>query len=276
MMGPSIRKAFFALLVSAMLLAAGSFSPLAEASEKTHPKRSWWIDMDRFLSSAHGRFSCSECHPDLHEKEKKHPDPALLSKESPRLYDYRRCGRCHPQELERTLSGAHAKALAEKKKDAPTCGHCHTSHYVRPGLSRLALGQWMTGMCAGCHPVQQRTYLDNIHGKTTALGSEIGAWCTDCHGAHTVLSLKSREEALEACRKCHSKAEARFTGFVVHAAPEGIKKEEADRLLKVRVIRWIEIGFGLLVFGVLAFFYSHTLLWLLRKTHEWLKERDKS
>jgi hypothetical protein len=40
------------------------------------------------------------------------------------------------------------------------------------------------------------------------------------------------------------------------------------------VIKWIEVGFGILVFGVLAFFYSHTLIWTLRKVHEWLKKRD--
>jgi hypothetical protein len=37
------------------------------------------------------------------------------------------------------------------------------------------------------------------------------------------------------------------------------------------VIYWIEIGFGILVFLVLAFFYSHTLVWILRKVHEGLK-----
>ncbi len=75
MMLPSFRRVITSLLLSGLLLAAGTIS--SQASEKAPAKRSWWIDMDRFLSSAHGRFSCSECHPDLHEKEKKHPDPIL-------------------------------------------------------------------------------------------------------------------------------------------------------------------------------------------------------
>jgi len=37
------------------------------------------------------------------------------------------------------------------------------------------------------------------------------------------------------------------------------------------VIKWVEIGFGILVFVVLAFFYSHTFVWMLRKAHEWLR-----
>jgi hypothetical protein len=59
---------------------------------------------------------------------------------------------------------------------------------------------------------------------------------------------------------------------VVHASEEGVKKEDVEKLKKLKVIRWIEIGFGILVFMVLAFFYAHTLVWFLRKVHEWLKK----
>jgi hypothetical protein len=69
-------------------------------------------------------------------------------------------------------------------------------------------------------------------------------------------------------------ARTRFTEFVIHASEEGVKKEDVEKLGKLRVIKWIEVGFGILVFGVLAFFYSHTLIWTLRKVHEWLKKRD--
>jgi len=229
--------------------------------------------MGKFLYSSHGRFSCSECHSYIEEKGIKHPDPKLLGKPSPLLYDYKRCEKCHPQEYQRYLKGAHAKALIEKKKDAPTCGNCHVTHYVLPSQFRLEIGRWMTEMCGTCHPVQKQTYLENYHGKTAAtLGYEASAYCTDCHGAHTCLSLKKREEVLEACQKCHADAKIRFTGFVIHASEEGLKKEDVEKLKKVRVIQWVEIGFGILVFGVLAFFYSHTLVWILRKAHEWLKK----
>jgi hypothetical protein len=59
---------------------------------------------------------------------------------------------------------------------------------------------------------------------------------------------------------------------VIHASEEGVKKEDVEKLKKLKVIRWIEIGFGILVFVVLAFFYAHTLVWTLRKIHEWLKK----
>ncbi len=236
-------------------------------------RRSWFIEMGRFQSSSHGLLSCSECHSDIEEKGVKHPDPKLLGRSSTLLYDYKKCERCHPQEYQRYLKGAHAKALVERKKNAPTCGNCHVTHYVLSGQSRLELGRWMTEMCGTCHPVEKRTYLENYHGKTAAsLGYEASAYCTDCHGAHTCLSLKNREIALEVCQKCHPNAQIRFTDFVIHASKEGVKKEEVEKLNKLKVLRWIEIGFGLLVFVVLAFFYSHTLIWILRKVHEWLKK----
>jgi len=231
--------------------------------------------MGQFLSSSHSRFACSECHSDIEKKGVKHPDPKLLGRVSTLLYDYKRCEKCHPQEYQRYGKGAHAKALVERKKNAPTCGNCHVTHYVLSGQSRAELGKWMTEMCGVCHPVEKRTYLENYHGKTAALlGYEASAYCTDCHGAHTSLSLKKKEVALEACRKCHPDAQIRFTEFVIHASEEGLKKEEVEKLKKLKIIKWVEIGFGILVFVVLAFFYSHTLVWTLRKAHEWLKKRD--
>jgi len=263
------------LFFSIIVLLIGSACSSSPSMGETLPKRSWWIDIGRSISSPHGRFACSECHANIEEKGVKHPDPKLLDRLSTLLYDYKKCEKCHPQEYQRYFKGAHAKALVEKKKDAPTCGNCHVTHYVVSGQSRLKLGKWMTEMCGVCHSVQKRTYLENYHGKAAAsLGYEGSAYCTDCHGAHTCLSLKKREEALKACQKCHLNAKIRFTDFVIHVSAEGVKKEDVEKLKKIRVIRWVEISFGILVFAVLAFFYSHTLVWMLRKAHEWLKKRD--
>ena len=263
-----LNKLPYLLMILTLMGAACSTS----SSVTDLPKRSWSVDMGKFLSSSHGRLSCSECHPDIEEKGRRHPDPKLLGRISTLLYDYKRCERCHPQEVQRSLKGAHAKALLERKKDAPTCGNCHVTHYVISDQSRLELGKWMTEMCGVCHPIQKRTYLENYHGKTAVhLKYEASAYCTDCHGAHICLSLKKREEALEVCKKCHPNAQIRFTDFVIHASAEGLKKEDVGKLKKLKAIQWVEIGFGILVFAVLAFFYSHTLVWALRKIHEWLK-----
>jgi hypothetical protein len=257
-------------VLTSLFLAGVAYSTSAFPSN--FPKRSWSIDMEKFLSSSHAHLTCSECHSDIEEKGVKHPDPKLLGRASTLLYDYKRCERCHSQEYQRFLKGAHTKALVEKKKDAPTCGNCHVSHYVISGQPRLELGKWMTEMCGVCHAVQKRSYLQNYHGKTAVhLKYEASAYCTDCHGAHACLSLKKREEALEVCKKCHPNAQIRFTDFLIHASEEGVKKEDVEKLKKLKAIKWFEIGFGILVVAVLAFFYSHTLVWTLRKVHEWLK-----
>src|SRR5512136_2223609 len=117
----------------------GSAYSSSPSTRETLPQRSWWIDMGKFLSSPHGRFLCSECHANIEEKGVKHPAPNLLSKVPALLYDYKKCEKCHPQEYQRYVKGAHAKALLEKKKDAPTCGHCHVTHYVSSGQTRLEL-----------------------------------------------------------------------------------------------------------------------------------------
>jgi cytochrome b subunit of formate dehydrogenase len=143
---------------------------------------------------------------------------------------------------------------------------------VNSDQSRLELGKWMTEMCGVCHPAQKGSYLENYHGKAAVhLKYEASAYCADCHGAHTCLSLKKREEALEVCKKCHPNAQIQFTDFVIHASEEGVKKEDVEKLKKLKAIKRVEIGFGILVVAVLAFFYSHTLVWTLRKVHEWLK-----
>lgn len=127
-------------------------------------------------------------------------------------------------------------------------------------------------MCGTCHPVQKQTYLKNYHGKAAvSLEYVSSAYCTDCHEAHDSLSLKKKEVALEVCQKCHPNAKIRFTDFLIHASEEGVKKEDVEKLKKLRTLQSVEIGFSLFVFGVLAFFYSHTLVWMLRKAHEGLK-----
>jgi len=267
-----VPKRYFSYVLICSFFFVMGWSTQASGTEPL-PKRSWFIDMGKLSSSSHGLLLCSECHSDIEEKGVKHPDPKLLGRTATLLFDYKKCEKCHPQEYQRYLKGAHAKALVERKKDAPTCGNCHVTHYVVSNQSRLELGRWMTEMCGICHLIAKKTYLENYHGKAAAsLGYEASAYCTDCHGAHTCLSLKKKEEALEVCKKCHPNAQIRFTDFVIHASEEGVKKEDVEKLRKLKVIRWIEIGFGILVFVVLAFFYSHTLVWILRKVHEWLKK----
>ncbi len=273
------------LLVCGVLLFAGPIG-----AREIPPDSTWFIDLSRFSRSAHGTLNCEACHGTMKIPGKIHPeanDPQFLRREATRIYDYDRCRSCHRPAYERTRSGAHAQALQKEKEGAgsgrtadsqkhpaPACGNCHSSHYVKAHRSRLDLGREMTGTCGACHPAQAASYLENSHGKKAVyLGKINSAFCTDCHGAHQCRSLKDRKDALEACQRCHPQAREQLAGFVIHATDRGLTEKDRDKKYRIDVIRTVTLGMLVLVVGLVAFFYGHSFIWLLRELHEKLKRR---
>jgi hypothetical protein len=261
------------------------------AMKTADPPSSWFIDLSRFSRSAHGSLTCEQCHGAMKEKDRPHPnlqDPRFLKEEATRRFDYKQCQACHRLSYERYLKGAHAAALEKerkgltntpdlsgKKNPAPTCGDCHSSHYESAHRSRLETGRWMTDQCGTCHPAQKATYLDNFHGKAAVhLGNTKAAYCTDCHGAHTSLSLKDKQAALQACLRCHPQATLNFAAQVIHPTLPAEAKADPEKAAKVAVIKWVTVVMGGLVILVVAFFYGHSLVWLLRDLHEKIRKRN--
>lgn len=245
---------------------------------------SWFINMQRYAGSAHGALACETCHEDKALAEPPHPDPKnplFLKGEARLLYDYSRCASCHRPAHERYLQGKHAEAMREKAeeldragKKAPTCGDCHSSHYAQAHLSRVASGRAMIGVCGSCHPAQTATYLNNFHGKAAVnLGNPKAAFCTDCHGTHECLSLKEKEAALQACRRCHPHAQENFAGVVIHPTLADVTDQDKDKKTRVAILRVATTLMSLLVILVVGFFYGHSLIWLLRELHEKLRKR---
>ena len=148
---PLFLLAWFLVLSGCLLLAR----PIG--AREIPPDSSWFIDLSRFSRSAHGTLNCEACHGTMKEPGKVHPeanDPQFLRREATRIYDYGRCRSCHRPAYERTRSGAHAQALQKEKEGAgsgktadpkrypaPTCGSCHSSHYVKAHRSRLDIGR---------------------------------------------------------------------------------------------------------------------------------------
>jgi hypothetical protein len=130
----------------------------------------------------------------------------------------------------------------------------------------------MTERCGSCHPAQKMTYLDNYHGKAAVkLGKASAAFCTDCHGAHHCLSLKDRQQALQACLRCHPKATLSLASMVIHPTLATGDLPNPEKAAKVSVIKWVSLIMGTLVLVVVVFFYGHSFLWLIREIHEKLK-----
>ena len=249
---------------------------------------SWFVNLNRFAESAHGTFPCERCHADLDKGNTLHPvseSSASLMMSATRLYDYSRCKTCHRSSYEKYVLGEHARALQKEKlmpanKDlsgpapgnAPTCGDCHSSHYVRSHLSRLETGRNMTEVCGSCHPAQKASYLENYHGKAAVnLGNERAAFCTDCHGAHQCISLKEKKAAIAACQRCHPEAGPSFAEFVIHVTPKATAVDAKQERQRIALIRVITVLMSIIAILVVGFFYGHTFLWILRELHERLR-----
>ena len=249
----------------------------------------WFVDMNRFALSAHTGFKCEECHGTMTENGRVHPDkenPDFLKKPATRAFDYGRCQKCHKLSYQRYLEGEHAKALSKeitetestpagvtRKNPAPTCGDCHSAHYDPSGLSRVAVGKRMIGVCGRCHTAQTASYLENIHGKVGVhLENPAAAFCTDCHQAHTAVSLKQPTAALSVCRRCHPQAAAEFTNVVIHASLAGASDTDSPKRQSVLWIQRVKLAAIVVVALSLIFFFGHSLLWLLRELHEKLRK----
>ncbi len=274
-------KAATVLIVAGMFLSAGCGQRIVGRPTAELEPGSWYIDVQRFNASVHGGVDCSECHLDILPEDfpDEHPNPDDLNVNATEHFDYEACASCHPQEHEYYEQGVHAELLrgereSESEFPAPTCGHCHDPHYRQGGLSRLEIIDAQVQICGQCHPGELETYLANYHGKTAVdLDYEDSASCANCHGSHTVLALDQPQEALGACRRCHPNATENMAGFLIHAdetiAPEPGAAHSRESVL----LFFVQLFFLLLTISVLAFFYGHTFLWLLRRLHEKLRRR---
>jgi len=243
----------------------------------------WFVDMNQYAVAAHGTLKCEECHGTMTGMGKIHPDPDaddFLKTQTKRNFDYNACQKCHKNAHERFLKGEHAKASIKEKNDgepsktgfAPSCGDCHSAHYSKSHLTRIQIGELMTQSCGECHLEQKNSYLANYHGKAAVnLGYDKAAFCTDCHGAHTTISLKDKDVVLKTCQRCHFDATPEFANIIIHDSTKNIdQKNDA----KQTGLKWVHGLGGLSVIFVVAFlvfFYMHTGLLMLRKLQEKLR-----
>ncbi|MCP4023311.1 MAG: hypothetical protein GY729_15815 [Desulfobacteraceae bacterium] len=271
------------LLTAGCVLLAMTWFSNALARTGTAPLSTWFVQMDQYAGAAHGTLKCEECHGPMTGNSKSHPDPEavdFLKTQTKRNFDYKSCKKCHKSAHERFQKGEHATAAVKQRADgkpsktgfAPTCGDCHSAHYSKSHRTKAVIGKEMTQTCGACHGDQKESYLANYHGKTAVnLGYEKAAFCTDCHGAHTTISLKDQEVVLNACKRCHSDATPEFANIIIH---DSTKNPDLKNDIKRSGLKWVHIMAALsltFVVLVLTFFYMHTGLMILRKLHEKLR-----
>ena len=186
---------------------------------------SLYVNPETFKNSIHGgMFTCVDCHADV--KTSPHETtPAKIS-----------CAQCHADQQAAYDKSYHAKAIKAGDTQAATCVSCHgsphellpasdpksrVSHANIPATCGVCHGQKFV-MAASGHSAQPFvSYEQSVHGKAVAAGSDKAAVCTDCHGAHEILSARDDKSPIfkfnvpATCAKCHNNIAQEF-GQSIH------------------------------------------------------------
>jgi cytochrome b subunit of formate dehydrogenase len=182
---------------------------------------SLYVNPVAFKNSIHGgMFTCVDCHTDIHTAPHENT-PAKVS-----------CATCHADEEAAYERSYHARAIKSGDKHAATCTDCHGSpHELLPASdpkSRVNHAN-IPDTCGTCHNQKFAmeesglgtqpyvSYQQSVHGRAVAAGSEKAAVCTDCHGAHDILSASDPKSPIFkfnvplTCAKCHEGVEKEYS-----------------------------------------------------------------
>ncbi len=185
---------------------------------------SLYVNPEHFKNSLHGgMFTCVDCHTDV--KTSPHENtPAKVS-----------CATCHAEEQAAYDRSTHAKALKAGNLGAATCTSCHgsphellaasdpksrVSHVNIPQTCGTCHGQKFVMQSSGFSAQPYISYQQSVHGRAVANGSEKAAVCTDCHGAHEILSAADSKSPIfkfnvpTTCGKCHGPVEKVFMASI--------------------------------------------------------------
>ncbi len=210
---------------------------------------------------------CSDCHTSHYVLKMTDPNSTVYPRNIPST-----CATCHRGIYKKYILSVHSIHRSKRtNKKLPTCADCHTAHGIVETKQSKFLTE-VTQTCGSCHQDLAKTYFQTIHGKAYQLGYMNAAKCSDCHGAHDILPVNNPNSSVgiknivNTCRKCHSDANERFTGYLTHATHH-------DKV-KYPFLFYTYWAMTSLLIGVFGFFGIHTLLWLPRSI-QGLKERHQ-
>jgi cytochrome b subunit of formate dehydrogenase len=212
-----------------------------------------YIDIDRYLNSAHSGLQCVECHKDVTV-----PSHRLGRGKA-------ECRSCHEEHWDDYHASDHFRALEEEVPDAPYCYACHGGYHdmlLKENPESPVHPTRVVYTCGSCHEDYQATYFSSFHGTFFLLGNMDAARCMSCHGNHLVLKLSDEASSIhpnnraEMCRTCHAGASDRFAGFDVHIRP---LEDSTNPVLFATA--WF---MRCLFIGILGFFGLHALLYFIR------------
>lgn len=136
--------------------------------------------------------TCANCHNDP-----KRMAPARLSERKP---------------LESYALTVHGEAFVQGRLNAAVCSDCHGTHDLH-GVANQASRvnrKNIPPTCGRCHQNVFVVYEASIHGQANTAGIKEAPVCTDCHGEHTIRSIKalnatvSEGSVSRVCSNCHA------------------------------------------------------------------------
>ncbi len=154
----------------------------------------WSLDQTSFHASAHGQFSCLECH---QGKEEGHPDPGNVDRKPGEGFQAERCAECHDKVAGELAGKRHGGKEINDPARYADCLACHDPHR-QPTLemkAKLDPKVPLAKQCAVCHEAKTKLPAPR----------EEEAKCFACHATPpgAAAGEKQRQEAL--CLYCHGK-----------------------------------------------------------------------
>jgi cytochrome b subunit of formate dehydrogenase len=185
---------------------------------------SLFVDAGAYKASVHGDASCTDCHADIAE---------LPHAEALKPAD---CASCHDDVTKAYGMSLHGKALHTGIVEAASCGDCHGAPHGMLTSGNTNAPTYFANIphtCGACHADAEKmskfhlrkeavvvSYDESVHGKALHRDGKHAAVCTDCHGAHALLSANDPASELfwqnipKTCGKCHDKIAESFWGSV--------------------------------------------------------------
>jgi predicted CXXCH cytochrome family protein len=158
--------------------------------EKAGKELSVHVDADRFGSSVHADFECTDCHGSIED----YPHEQVDAVDCSMCHDVDASGGVHGREV-------HGRRLAG-------CTDCHTTHEIRHVAKPGAL------KCEKCHGRVVAAQKASLHGQAAAKGDELAPTCAFCHGSHEMLSHRNPRAKTNVmnipllCGSCHKQGTA--------------------------------------------------------------------
>jgi len=172
--------------------------------EKSHA--SWLIDGNEYHSSAHGLFSCAECHSDIKE-DSNHPSTGNINKPLDAFFNSKPCIECHDGVLESIESEEHGNLEEIKNISSDSCINCHNPHYQKPYSN--------TNKTKSVNEEGTKNYSDSHENRTQL--PELSAEDRGCLECHFVNNGDARENLKRLCAHCHSAGSGKISKKVEKA-----------------------------------------------------------